>query len=425
MPVDIVVGAQWGDEGKGKIIDTFGEQADFVIRYSGGNNAGHTLEVNGQKFVMHLLPSGVLHSNSTCIIGTGTVVDPKVFLEEIADLESQGFSTNHVFISERAHLIMPYHILLDGLWETRLGENKIGTTKRGIGPCYSDKYSRLGIRVGDLLDEKGFTQKLKDALIYKNELLQHLFQEKPLSFDDICAQYLEMGRKLKPRIINSEELIRKALREGKNLLLEGAQAMMLDIDYGSYPYVTSSSPTAGGAVVGAGVPPTSVRRVIGVSKAYSTRVGEGPFPTELFGEEGELLREQGGEYGSTTNRPRRCGWLDMTILRYAVSINGFTDLALTKIDVLSGWKKIPLCIGYEINGKTVDYVPSDTNLSAIAKPIYEYFDGWTEDISGCRQFEDLPLNAQRYIKRIEELSECPVSIISVGRGREQCIIRSL
>ncbi|MGL5722332.1 MAG: adenylosuccinate synthase [Brevinema sp.] len=424
MPVDIVVGAQWGDEGKGKVIDTFGGNADFVIRYSGGNNAGHTLEVNGQEFIMHLLPSGVLHSKSTCIIGTGTVVDPKVLLQELSELESQGFPTNHIFISERAHLIMPYHILLDGLWETRLGEHKIGTTKRGIGPCYSDKYSRLGIRVGDLLDEKGFTQKLKDALIYKNELLQHLFHEKPLSFDEICSQYLEMGRKLKHRIINSEEIIRNALKEDKNILLEGAQAMMLDIDYGSYPYVTSSSPTAGGAVVGAGVPPKSVRRVIGVCKAYSTRVGEGPFPTELLDKDGELLREQGGEYGSTTKRPRRCGWLDMAVLRYASSINGFTDIALTKIDVLSGWKQIPLCVSYQINGERVDYVPSDTNLSAIAQPIYEYLDGWNEDISHCRRFEDLPQNAQRYIQRIEELAECPISLISVGRGREQCIIRS-
>lgn len=423
MPANIVVGTQWGDEGKGKVIDSIGNTMDYIIRFSGGNNAGHTVHVNGEKFILHLLPSGVLHSHSKCILGAGVVIDPKIFLEEIEALESRGFNTDHVFISERAHLIMPYHIILDKLWETLKGANKIGTTNRGIGPCYSDKFERLGLRVGDLLDKKYFAKKLQDVLLIKNKLLTHIFDEEMMDFDKILQDYLAYADILKSRIINTEPEIQYALQQNKNILLEGAQAMMLDINYGHYPYVTSSSPTSGGACIGSGIAPKYIQKVIGVCKAYATRVGEGPFITELDGEQGEWLREQGDEYGATTGRARRCGWLDIVVVKHAVNINGLTDIALTKIDILSGLEEIPVCVGYKINGQEIDYIPSCIVDNYTAEPIYQMFTGWKEDLSQCKNFDMLPINAQKFIYALEELIQCKISFISTGADREQYILR--
>lgn len=419
MPVDIIVGAQWGDEGKGKIIDTLGVNTDYVIRFGGGNNAGHTIKVDGESFILHLLPSGVLHKHSKCLLGAGMVIDFKVFLQEIASLEACGFDTEHIFISSRAHLIMPYHIILDSLWEGQRTD-KIGTTKRGIGPCYSDKYARLGIRTGDLLDGS-FPEKLKNILKTKNDILTKIFNENPLDYDSILSEYNEITQKVSHRIINTETEVQNALAKNKNILLEGAQAMMLDIDYGSYPYVTSSSPTAAGGTVGSGISPRYIRKIIGVCKAYSTRVGEGPFVTEQNNAQGEWLRSKGSEYGSTTGRPRRCGWLDLVVLRYACEINGFTEIALTKLDVLSGLKEIPICVGYELEGEKISGMPASVDILAGASAVYETMPGWNEDISNCKTLSDLPGNARRYIEKMETHTGCPIRFVSVGAGREQFI----
>ncbi len=423
MSANIIIGTQWGDEGKGKVVDSLGAKTDYVVRFGGGNNAGHTVHVGSEKFVLHLLPSGVLHSQSKCILGSGVVIDPKVFLEEIEALESRGFNTDHVFMSNRAHLIMPYHIILDGLWETLKGDNKIGTTNRGIGPCYSDKFERIGIRVEDLLYPEVFARRLKDTLNIKNALLTKIFNKEALSFEEIYDSYIKMGEKLKKRIINSELELEKALKEDKKILLEGAQAMMLDIDYGHYPYVTSSSPTANGACVGSGIALKHIDKIIGVCKAYSTRVGEGPFPTELHDKSGEWLREKGSEFGATTGRPRRCGWLDIVVVKHAVSISGITDIALTKIDILSELKEIPICVAYEIDGERVEYIPSSIEANQKAKPILEMMPGWDEDLSQCKSFKEMPLNAQKYILKIEELINCNLSYISTGVDRDQYITR--
>lgn len=423
MSVQILVGTQWGDEGKGKIVDSLGKNLDFVVRFAGGNNAGHTVHVGNEKFVLHLLPSGVLHSQSTCILGSGIVFDPSVFLQEIQELEQRGVSTNHVFISKRAHLIMPYHIILDGLWESLKGDKKIGTTNRGIGPCYSDKFDRIGLRVEDLLQPEIFAQKLKDVLAIKNQLLTKIFNQSPLSFDEIYQSYMNMAEKLKSRIIDSELVLQNAVKLNKNILLEGAQAMMLDIDHGHYPYVTSSSPTTNGACVGSGIAFKHISKSIGVCKAYATRVGEGPFVSELNDNLGELLRDKGGEYGATTGRPRRCGWLDTVVVKHAVNINGLTDIALTKLDILTNIDEIKICVAYDINGETIDYIPAEIHLNQIAKPIYESFPGWTENITTCKHFDELPTNAQHFISRIEQLIECKISFISTGIDREDFIIR--
>ena len=423
MPVNILVGTQWGDEGKGKVIDSLGKDVDYVVRFGGGNNAGHTVHVGGEKFVLHLLPSGVLHSHSTCILGTGVVIDPAIFLEEIKELEDRNFNTDHVLISGRAHLIMPYHVILDGLWESLKGDDKIGTTKRGIGPCYGDKFERIGLRVEDLLNKENFARKLKNTLNIKNQLLTKVFNKEDLSFDEIFNSYMIFAEKLKKRIINAEQELQLALKQNKKILLEGAQAMMLDIDHGHYPYVTSSSPTTNGACVGSGIAFKHVDKNIGVCKAYATRVGEGPFVSELQNEQGEWLREKGGEYGSTTGRPRRCGWLDTVVVNHAVAINGLTDIALTKIDILSGLKEILICVAYEINGKKVDYIPSSIEDNQCAKPIYQTMPGWTEDISNCKSFDELPKTAQAYILKIEELIDCKISFISTGVDRNQFIVR--
>lgn len=418
----VVVGAQWGDEGKGKIVDVLGEKADYVVRFQGGNNAGHTIVVNGEKSILHLLPSGVLHKNAVCIIGPGVVVDPFVLLEEIDVLEKKGVSSSHIYISDRAHLIMPYHIKLDELQEERLAGNKIGTTKRGIGPCYADKYTRIGLRVGDLIDFESFKTKLKSTLSIKNDQITKLYNELPFDYDEMTAQFKEIREKLLPRMIDSLSVVNEALDQDKMVLFEGAQAAMLDINYGTYPYVTSSSPTSAGVCAGAGISPKKLDKIIGVVKAYSTRVGEGPFVTELFDEEGEKLREIGHEYGATTGRPRRCGWLDLNVVKHAARINGLTDLVITKIDVLSEFEEIKVCTGYEIDGQIYDTIPASVEMVAKAKAVYEIFPGWQCDITGIRTYEELPENCKAYIKRIEEFTNTRISLVSVGPDRENNIL---
>lgn len=416
----VVVGTQWGDEGKGKIIDVLADRADYVVRFQGGNNAGHTVVVNGEKFILKLLPSGVLHGGC-CIIGPGVVVDPKVLLEELASLETRGAKTDHVIISDRAHLIMPYHVRLDELKEANAGDKKIGTTKRGIGPCYSDKFSREGIRMVDLFDMEKFAEKLKHNLAEKNELITKIYGAEPLSYEKILKDYTEYADKIRHRIVDTIPIVNKALDENKLVLFEGAQAMMLDINYGTYPYVTSSSPTTGGVTTGAGVSPRKINKGIGVMKAYTTRVGEGPFVTELLGEFGEKVRKIGGEYGAVTGRPRRCGWLDLVVGKYATMINGLTDIVITKIDVLSGLGTLKICTAYEIDGKIYDSMPADTDSLSRAKAIYEELDGWAEDISQIKNYEDLPENCKKYLKRIEEILDCQISVVSVGPDRNQNI----
>ncbi|AYZ74631.1 adenylosuccinate synthase [Fusobacterium necrophorum] len=416
----VVVGTQWGDEGKGKIIDVLADRADYVVRFQGGNNAGHTVVVNGEKFILKLLPSGVLHGG-TCVIGPGVVVDPKVLLEELASLETRGAKTDHVIISDRAQVIMPYHVKLDELREAKEGGLKIGTTKKGIGPCYEDKISRYGIRMADLLDMPQFEEKLKRNLAMKNEIFTKIYGVDPLDYDKILADYKGYIEKIKHRIKDTIPIVNKALDENKLVLFEGAQAMMLDINYGTYPYVTSSSPTTGGVTTGAGVSPRKIDKGIGVMKAYTTRVGEGPFVTELLGEFGEKVRQIGGEYGAVTGRPRRCGWLDLVVGRYATMINGLTDIVITKIDVLSGLGKLKICTAYEIDGERYESVPANTDLLYRAKPIYEELDGWDEDITKVQKYEDLPENCKKYLKRIEEIVNCKISVVSVGPDRTQNI----
>ena len=417
----VVVGTQWGDEGKGKIIDVLADRADYVVRFQGGNNAGHTVVVNGEKFILHLLPSGMLHGNGKCIIGPGVVVDPKVLLKELDTLEEKGAKIDHLFISDRAHIIMPYHIRIDELNEEASGANKIGTTKRGIGPCYSDKINRVGIRAVDFLNMDIFAEKLKRFLEAKNQIITKIYEAEPLSYEQILADYTGYADRLRHRIIDSIPEINKALDEDKLVLFEGAQAMMLDINYGTYPYVTSSSPTTGGVTTGAGVSPRKITKGIGVMKAYTTRVGEGPFVTELNDDLGEKLRQIGGEYGATTGRPRRCGWLDLVVGKYAVDINGLTDIVITKIDVLSGLDTLKICVAYEIDGKRYDYVPASTEILYRAKPIYEELPGWKEDISQMKTYDELPENCKKYIKRMEEILRCPISVVSVGPDRSQNI----
>ena len=417
----VVVGTQWGDEGKGKIIDVLADRADYVVRFQGGNNAGHTVVVNGEKFILHLLPSGMLHGNGKCIIGPGVVVDPKVLLKELDTLAEKGAKIDHLFISDRAHIIMPYHVRIDELNEEASGSNKIGTTKRGIGPCYSDKINRVGIRAVDFLNMDIFAEKLKRFLEAKNEIITKIYGAEPLSYEQILADYTGYADRLRHRIIDSIPEINRALDEDKLVLFEGAQAMMLDINYGTYPYVTSSSPTTGGVTTGAGVSPRKITKGIGVMKAYTTRVGEGPFVTELNDDLGEKLRQIGGEYGATTGRPRRCGWLDLVVGKYAVDINGLTDIVITKIDVLSGLDTLKICVAYEIDGKRYDYVPASTEILYRAKPIYEELPGWKEDISQMKTYDELPENCKKYIKRMEEILRCPISVVSVGPDRSQNI----
>ena len=395
---------------------------DMVVRFQGGNNAGHTVVVEGEKTVLHLLPSGVLHQDALCVIGPGVVVDPFVLLKEIDELESRGVNTEHVKISGRAHLIMPYHVKLDELQETRLAGNKIGTTKRGIGPCYADKYTRIGLRACDLVDFDNFKSKLATTLSIKNEQIVKLYEEEPFDYGALVEQFKEIRERLLPRIIDAVTTVNDALDQNQNVLFEGAQANMLDINYGTYPYVTSSSPTAAGVCEGAGVSPFKLDHVIGVVKAYSTRVGEGPFVTELLDEVGEELRQAGNEYGATTGRPRRCGWLDLCVVKQAARINGLTDLVVTKIDVLSQFKTLPVCVGYEIDGKVTTSIPASLEEYAKAKPVYRMMEGWEEDITGIRQFEELPENCRKYLALIEEITGTRISLVCVGPDRENNIV---
>ncbi|TRY18651.1 adenylosuccinate synthase [Tessaracoccus rhinocerotis] len=421
MPSVVVVGAQWGDEGKGKATDQLGDRVDLCVRYSGGNNAGHTLVVGGEKFVLHLLPSGILNPNTTTVIGNGVVVDLDVLAEEMAVLTSRGVNVPHPYVSSNAHVITEYHKVLDKVTERFLGKKKIGTTGRGVGPAYSDKVNRMGIRIQDIFDEPILRQKVEASLDQKNQLLVKVYNRREIEADEIVESLLKHADKIRPYVIDSARFINDALDEGKVVLFEGAQAHFLDVDHGTYPYVTSSNPIAAGACTGAGVGPTRLDRTIGIAKAYTTRVGEGPFPTELFDEDGEKLRQIGGEFGATTGRPRRCGWFDAVLVEQASKINAFTDIFLTKLDILSGWEKIPVCVAYEVDGVRHDHMPMTQTDFHHAQPVYEYLDGWSEDISGCRTFEELPATCQAYVKRLEELIGCRISGIGVGPGREQSI----
>ena len=424
MSTFVVVGLQWGDEGKGKITDVLSAKSDYVVRFQGGNNAGHTVYVGKDKFVLHLLPSGVLQCKGKCILGNGVVIDPKAFLEEIDALEEKGQSTDHVFISCRAHIIMPYHILYDTYREEAAGTDKIGTTKRGIGPCYEDKVARVGIRAIDLLNPEVLKEKLKINIEIKNAIFEKLYNKPPMDFDVIYQQCLEYGDILKDRIIYTERELNDAIDEGKNVLFEGAQALMLDIDFGTYPFVTSSSPSTGGVCIGAGVPPNKLQHLIGVAKAYCTRVGNGPFVTELDNEVGERIRNIGHEFGATTGRPRRSGWLDLVALRHACMINGITHLVITKLDVLSGFDKIKVCTAYKTeDNQEIDYFTSSTTKLDLYEPVYAEVDGWQEDITKINSFDELPENAQKYIKFIEDYLGIEVYLVSVGPDRSQNIIR--
>jgi len=421
VPAIVLLGAQWGDEGKGKATDILGDKVKYVVRYQGGNNAGHTVVIGDQKYALHLLPSGILTPTCIPVIGNGVVIDPAVLLEEIRGLNERGVDTSNLKISTNAHLITPYHRTIDKVSERFLGKAKIGTTGRGIGPAYADKINRIGIRVQDLFDPSILRQKIEGALKDKNQVLVKVFNRKGLEIDEILKEYLEYAEILRPYVNDTSLLLNQALERGENILLEGSQGTLLDVDHGTYPFVTSSNPTAGGASTGSGIGPTKISRVIGIVKAYTTRVGSGPFPTELFDEDGEKLRSIGGEVGVTTGRARRCGWYDAPIARYAVRINGLTDFFLTKLDVLTGWEKIPVCVAYEIDGKRVEELPSSQSDFHHAKPIYEYLPGWSEDISKARKLSDLPINAQGYIKFLEEISGASISAIGVGPGREETI----
>lgn len=426
MPAITLVGAQWGDEGKGKATDLVGDQVDYVVRYQGGNNAGHTVVIGDQKYALHLLPSGILSPNVVPVIANGVVIDPGVLLEELDGLQKRGVDTSRLLISANAHLIMPYHRALDKVSERFLGKGKIGTTGRGIGPTYADKVSRQGVRVQDMFDPKILRKKIELALNDKNQMLTKIYNRRSLEIEPIFEEYLGYAEVLRPHVADTSLILNKALDEGKTVYLEGSQGTLLDIDHGTYPFVTSSSPTAGGAAAGAGLGPTRITKVIGILKAYTTRVGSGPFPTELLDEEGEWLRSHGGEYGVTTGRDRRCGWFDAPIARYATRINGITDFFLTKLDVLTGREHIPVCVGYDIDGVRHHEIPMTQTEFHHAEPVYEYLDGWSEDITGARKFEELPKNAQTYVRTLEEMAGAPISAIGVGPGREQTLqLRSL
>ncbi|WP_326646501.1 adenylosuccinate synthase [Streptosporangium sp. NBC_01755] len=421
MPAVVLVGAQWGDEGKGKATDLLGDQVDYVVRYQGGNNAGHTVVIGDQKYALHLLPTGVLSPNVVPVIGNGVVIDPGVLLSEIDGLKARGVSSERLLISANAHLIMPHHKALDKVTERYLGKAKIGTTGRGIGPAYGDKIYRMGVRVQDLLDPGILQKKIEVALGEKNQILTKIYNRRVIDANKVLDEYLGYAERLKPHIADTSLILNRALDEGKVVLLEGGQGNLLDIDHGTYPFVTSSSPTSGGACSGSGIPPTRLTRVIGILKAYTTRVGSGPFPTELDDEMGEWLRTTGGEYGVTTGRNRRCGWFDAVIARYATRINGVTDYFLTKLDVLSGLERIPVCVAYEVDGLRYDEIPMTQTDFHHAKPVYEEFPGWQEDITGARSFEDLPANAQAYVKALEQMSGSRISAIGVGPGRTETL----
>lgn len=423
MPAVVLVGAQWGDEGKGKATDLLGDRVDYVVRYQGGNNAGHTVVIGDKKFALHLLPSGILTPECTPVIGNGVVVDLEVLFREIDGLNARGVDTSKLLISANAHVITPYHVTVDKVTERFLGKRAIGTTGRGIGPTYGDKMGRLGIRIQDLFDPSILLQKVEGALLQKNDLLVKIYNRAAVRPQEVVDHLLSFAERLKPMVADTALVLNNALADGKTVLLEGGQGTLLDVDHGTYPFVTSSNPTAGGATTGSGIGPTKITGVIGILKAYTTRVGSGPFPTELFDEWGEFLRKTGGEVGVTTGRNRRCGWFDAPIARYATRINGLTDIFLTKLDVLTGIKEIPVCVAYEVDGVRVEEVPVSQTDFHHAKPIYQMFPGWDEDITGCKTFESLPKNAQDYVLALEKMSGTRVSAIGVGQDRNATIVR--
>jgi len=422
MPATVIVGAQWGDEGKGKVVDLLAERSDAVVRYQGGNNAGHTIVRDGETFKLHIIPSGILYPNTLCVIGNGTVVDPGVLCSEIDALEGRGVSTENLRLSSGAHLIMPYHVALDGASEVRLGKFFIGTTRRGIGPCYQDKAARVGIRAQDLLDPSILERKLAIVLEQKNELLQKLHDMEPLDPKTVADQVLPLAERLGPYIADTSLLVNQALDAGKHVLFEGAQGTMLDVDHGTYPFVTSSNPVAGAACTGAGVGPTRIQKVLGVAKAYVTRVGEGPFPTEVDDDAGQHMLEKGHEFGTTTGRQRRCGWLDLVALKYAVRVSGITEMAVTKLDVLSGLETLKVCVAYRTEeGEKLTELPDNQSVFHNCTPVYEEIPGWAEDITEIREHDDLPLKARHYVDLIEATIGIPVTLIGTGQGRHQVI----
>ncbi|MGH3872510.1 MAG: adenylosuccinate synthase [Pseudonocardiaceae bacterium] len=422
MPAIVLIGAQWGDEGKGKATDLLGERVQWVVRYQGGNNAGHTVVLpTGQNFALHLIPSGILTPDVTNVIGNGVVVDPRVLLDELAGLEARGVATERLLISADAHLIMPYHVAIDRVTERYLGKAKIGTTGRGIGPAYQDKVARVGVRVQDVLDEKILRQKVEAALEFKNQVLVKVYNRRALDPEQVVDTVLNQGACFAHRIADTRLLLDQALQRGETVLLEGSQGTLLDVDHGTYPFVTSSNPTAGGACAGSGIGPTKITAVVGILKAYTTRVGSGPFPTELHDAMGERLRKTGGEIGVTTGRPRRVGWFDTVIGRYAARVNGITDFFLTKLDVLSGLESVPICVAYEVDGRRVAEMPMTQTDLHHAVPVYEDLPGWWEPLSRCRTLEQLPPNARAYVQRLEQLCETRISAIGVGPGRDQTI----
>ena len=421
MPVIAIIGAQWGDEGKGKIVDLLAEKARVVVRFSGGDNAGHTVINHYGEFGLHLVPSGIFYPGVTCIIGNGVAINPSVLIGEMAQLNQKGVDTSGLFISDRAHLIMPYHILLDGLEEQSRGGKAIGTTRKGIGPAFTDKTARLGIRVGDLLDREAFLERLRPILEYKNTILTKIYGADPLSLDEIYRQYCQYGEHLAPLIRETTVMLARALDRNELVMLEGAQGTLLDPDFGTYPYTTSSSPLAGGGCLGAGLGPTRIDRVLGVFKAYCTRVGSGPMPTELLDATGGLIRERAHEYGTTTGRARRCGWFDGVAARFSTQVNGLTSIAITRLDVLDTLPHLKICVGYKLEGQTIDYFPGSITRLDRCQPIYEELPGWQSPTSDIRDYEKLPAQAKQYIARLKELTSCPVSIISVGARREETI----
>ena len=423
MPAVVVLGAQWGDEGKGKATDQLGSRVDYVVKFNGGNNAGHTVVIDGEKYALHLLPSGILSTGVIPVIGNGVVIDLAVLFAEIDALDARGIDTSRLLVSASAHVIAPYHQTVDKITERFLGKRRIGTTGRGIGPAYADKISRVGVRIQDLFDEHILAQKVEGALDQKNHLLVKVYNRRAITVEETVEHLLSFAERLRPMVADTALVLNDALDAGATVLLEAGQATMLDVDHGTYPFVTSSNATAGGACTGSGIGPTRIDRVVGVIKAYTTRVGEGPFPTELTDQHGEWLRTTGGEFGTTTGRPRRCGWYDAVVARYSSRVNGLTDLVLTKLDVLTGLERIPVCVAYDVGGVRHDQLPVDQTAFHHATPVYSELDGWSADITGCRSFDELPLEAQRYVLALEEMSGTRISGVGVGPGRDATIVR--
>jgi len=419
MSTVVVVGTQWGDEGKGKITDYLAEGADVVARYQGGNNAGHTILIDNKKYKLTMIPSGIFNHDKTCVIGNGMVINPEALIDEINYIHENGFSTDNLKISDRAHVIMPYHLVLDGLEEDRKGDNKIGTTRKGIGPCYMDKAARNGIRIADLMDAEEFESRVRSIIIEKNQLIEQVYGGAHLNADSIVADYLGFAEVLRKYVTDTSVILNDAIDAGQKVLFEGAQGVMLDIDQGTYPYVTSSNPSAGGVCIGSGVGPSKIQQVIGVAKAYTTRVGDGPFPTEQDNEIGQMIRDKGHEYGTVTGRPRRVGWFDTVVVRHARRVSGITGLSLNSLDVLTGLETVKICTGYKLRGEVINTYPASLKMVSECEAIYEEHPGWSEDISGAKTLDDLPVNTRNYLNRVSELTGIPIAIFSVGRNREQ------